>query len=72
MVMEEGLKNIEDGHIGQSSNVKLFGVQRRKETTKPLQLLQLKKALFNWHEHKAGISKSVNERNSLNQRNDDF
>jgi hypothetical protein len=35
-------RNLRDYHVRQSSNVKLFSVQRRRETAKPLQFLELK------------------------------
>jgi len=37
-------RNLKDYHIRQSSNVKLFGAQRIRETAKPLQFLELMKA----------------------------
>jgi hypothetical protein len=47
--------NQNDSHIRQSSNVKLFGAQRRMETAKPLQFLELMKETFdcvgNWVEN---------------------
>jgi hypothetical protein len=36
--------------------VKLFGAQRRRETAKPLQFLDLMKATFDWQKQKAAIS----------------
>jgi len=36
--------------------VKLFGVQRRRKTAKPLQFLELMKAMFDWWKHKTAIS----------------
>jgi hypothetical protein len=39
--MEEGHYKSKGYHIRQSSNVKLFGAQRRRETAKLLQFLEL-------------------------------
>jgi hypothetical protein len=39
---EEG----EEDHIWQSQNMKLFGEQRRSETARPLQFLELIKTTF--------------------------
>jgi hypothetical protein len=54
--------------------VKLFGVQRRRETAKPLQFLELMKATFdcggNTTQRSAGVRR--HEENSLDPRKDDF
>jgi hypothetical protein len=67
-------RNLKDYHIQQSSNVKLFGAQRRRETAKPLQFLELKKATFdcgeNTMQHSAGVRR--HEGNSLDPRKDNF
>jgi hypothetical protein len=58
----------------QSSNVKLFGAQRRRETAKPLQFVGLMKATFdcgrNTKQRSAGVRH--HEGNSLDPRKDDF
>jgi hypothetical protein len=41
------MRSLKYYHIQQSSNVKLFGAQKRVETAKPLQFLELTKATFN-------------------------
>jgi hypothetical protein len=50
--MEEGRLKSKRLSYTPSSNVKLFDVQRRMETAKPLQFLELMKAMFdcggNW------------------------
>jgi hypothetical protein len=43
VVMEEGRQNLKDYNLRRSSNVKLFSVQRRRVTAKPLQFLELMK-----------------------------
>jgi len=67
-------RNLKDYHIRQSSNVKLFSVQRRRETAKPLQFLELMKATFdcggNTRQRSAGVR--CHEGNSLDTRKDDF
>ena len=61
-------------HIQQSSNVKLFGVHRIRETAKLLQFLELMKATFdcggNIRQRSVGVRR--HERNSLDPRKDDF
>jgi hypothetical protein len=52
--MEQGCQKLKDYHIWQSSNVKLFVVQRRRETAKLLQFLELMKVTFDTR--KAAIS----------------
>jgi hypothetical protein len=37
-------RNLKEYHIRESLNVKIFSVQRRRETAKPLQFLELMKA----------------------------
>jgi len=58
----------------QSSNVKLFGAQRIRETAKTLQFLGLMKATFdcggNTRQRSAGVRR--HERNSLDPRKDDI
>jgi hypothetical protein len=72
--MEKGRQNLKGYHIRQSSNVKLFGAQRRRETAKPLQFLELMKATFdsggNTTQRSAGMWHD--EGNSLDSRKDDF
>jgi len=46
VVMEGRRQKSKGYHIQQSSNMKLFGAQRRRETAKPLQFLELMKAKF--------------------------
>jgi hypothetical protein len=60
-------RNLKDYYIRQSSNVKLFGAQRRRETAKPLKFLELMKAKFD-----CGGNTRRHERNSLDPRKDDF
>jgi hypothetical protein len=43
--MEEGRQ--ESKRLSYMANMKLFGVQRRRETVKPLQFLEFIKAIFN-------------------------
>jgi hypothetical protein len=66
-------RNLKDYHTQRSSNVKLFGGQRR-ETAKPLQFLELMKAMFdcggNTRQRSAGVR--GREGNSLDLRKDDF
>jgi hypothetical protein len=66
--------NLKVYHIWQSSNVKLFGAQRRRATTKPLQFLELMKATFdcgrNARQRSAGVR--CHEGNSLDLRKDNF
>jgi hypothetical protein len=54
--------------------VKLFGVQRRRETAKPLQFLELMKATFdcggNTRQQSAGVRH--HEGNSMDPRKEDF
>jgi hypothetical protein len=54
--------------------VKLFGAQRRRETAKPLQFLELMKATFdcggNTTQRSVGVRR--HEGNSLDPRKDDF
>jgi hypothetical protein len=69
--MEEGYqKSKKDCHIWQSSNMKLLSEQRRKETAKPLQFLELMKATFdcggNTRQRSAGVRH--HEGNSLDAR----
>jgi hypothetical protein len=54
--------------------VKLFGAQRRRETAKPLQFLELMKATFDCDGNKKQRSAGVrrHEGNSLDPRMDDF
>jgi hypothetical protein len=54
--------------------VKLFGVPRRRETAKPLQFLELMKAMFDCGRNRRQQSVSVrcHEGNSLDPRKDDF
>jgi len=67
-------RNLKDYHIQQSSNVKLFRAQRRRETAKPLQFLELMKAMFNCDGNKrqwlAGVRRDKG--NSVYPRKDDF
>jgi hypothetical protein len=52
-------RNLKDYYVWQSSNMKLFGAQRRRETAKPLQFLELMKAIFdcgrNTRQRSAGV-----------------
>jgi hypothetical protein len=66
-------RNLKDYHIRQSSNVKLFGAQRR-ETAKPLQFMESMKATFDCGENTRQRSADVrrHEGNSLDPRKDDF
>jgi len=54
--------------------MKLFGVRRRRETTKPLQFLELMKATFdcggNTRQQSVGVRR--HKGNSLDPRKDDF
>jgi hypothetical protein len=54
--------------------VKLFGAQRRRETAKPLQFLELMKAMFNCggntRQRSAGVR--CHEGNTLDPRKDNF
>jgi hypothetical protein len=54
--------------------MKLFGAQRRRETAKPLQFLELMKAMFDCGGNTCQQSVGVrdHERNSLDPRKDDF
>jgi hypothetical protein len=72
--MEEDIRNLKDYHIRQSSNVKLFGAHRRRETAKPLQFLELMKATFHCGRNTIQRSASVrlHEGISLDPRKDDF
>jgi hypothetical protein len=67
-------RNLKDYHIRQSSHVKLFGTQRRRETAKPLQFLELMKATFdcgrNTRQQSVGVRR--HEGNSLDPRKDNF
>jgi len=67
-------RNLKDYQIWQSSNMKLFSAQRRMETAKPLQFLELMKATFdcggNTGQRSAGVRH--HEGNSLDPRKDDF
>jgi hypothetical protein len=40
------VRYLKDYHIWQSSNVKLFGAQRRSEIAEPLEFLELMKATY--------------------------
>jgi hypothetical protein len=66
-------RNLRDYHIWESSNVKLFGAQRR-ETAKPMQFLELLKASFNCGgntiQRSAGVKR--HEGNSVDPRKDNF
>src|SRR5215510_5653525 len=66
-------RNLKDYHIWQSSNVKLFGAQRR-ETAKPLRFLEFMKAAFdcgrNTRQRSAGVRR--HEGNSLDPRKYNF
>jgi hypothetical protein len=68
--MEEGRQESKR----QSSNVKLFGAQRRRKTAKPLQFLELMKATFdcggNTTQQSAGVRR--HEGNSVDLRKDNF
>jgi hypothetical protein len=59
MVMEEGCQKSKTLSYIQSSNVKLFSAQRRRETAKPLVFLELMKATFdcggNTRQQSAGV-----------------
>ena len=72
--MEEGRLKSKRYHIRQSSNVKLFSEQRRMETAKPLQFLELMKATFdcggNTRQRSAGVRR--HEGNSLDPRKNNF
>jgi hypothetical protein len=63
-----------DYHIWQSSNVKLFSAQRRRETAKLLQFLELMKTMFDCGENTTQRSAGVrhHEGNSVDPRKDDF
>ena len=67
-------RNLKDYHIRQSSNVKLFGAQRKRETAKSLQFLELMNATFdcggNTRQRSAGVR--CHEGNSLDPKRDDF
>jgi len=54
--------------------MKLFGAQRIRETAKPLQFLELMKAMFDCGRNTRQRSTGVrhHERNSLDPRKDDF
>ena len=52
--MEEGARNLKDYHIRQSSNVKLFGAQRIRETAAIFGVDESNVRL--WRKHKAAIS----------------
>jgi hypothetical protein len=64
----------EDYRTHQSSNVNLFGAQRRKETVKLLQFLEVMRTMFdcggNSSQQPAGMR--CHERNSLDPRRGDF
>jgi hypothetical protein len=72
--MEEGPRNLKDYHIQQSSNVKLFGLKRRRKAAKPLQFLELMNATFscdgNTRQRSVGVRR--HEGNSLDPRKDNF
>jgi len=57
-----------------SSNMKLFGAQRIRETAKPLQFLELMKATLDCGRNTRQLSAGVrhHERNSLDPRKDNF
>jgi len=67
-------RNLKDCHIRQSSNMNLFGAQRRRETAKPLQFLELMKTILdcgrNTRQRSAGVRR--HEGNLLDPRKDDF
>jgi hypothetical protein len=65
---------LKDYHITQSSNVKLFSAQKRRETAKPLQFLELRKVIFNCGRNARQKAASVRhpEINSLDPRMDQF
>jgi hypothetical protein len=67
-------RNLKDYHIWQSSNMKLFGAQRRRETAKLLKFLELMKATFdcggNTRQRSAGVR--CHKGNSLDPRKDNF
>ena len=67
-------RNLKDYHIQQSSNVKLFGAQKRRETAKPLQFLEQMKATLDCGRSTRQQSADVrrHEGNSLDPRKDDF
>jgi hypothetical protein len=67
-------RNLKDYHIWQSSNVKLFGAQRRRETAKSLQFLELMKATFDCGGNTRRRSVGVRhyKGNSPDPRKDDF
>ena len=66
-------RNLKDYHIRQSSNMKLFAAQRRRETAKPLQFLELMKRTFdcgkNTRRRSVGVRR--HEGNSPDPRKDD-
>jgi hypothetical protein len=66
-------RNLKDYHIRQSSNVKLFGVQRR-ETGKPLQFAELMKATFDCggNTRQQSVSVRCHKRNSMDPSKDNF
>ena len=66
--MKTDARNLKDYHIRQSSNVKLFGAQRIRETAAIFGVDESNVRL--WRKHKAAISD--HERNSLDPRKDDF
>jgi hypothetical protein len=70
MVMKERCQKSKLYDIWQSSNMKLFGVQRQRKATKLLQFLGLMKTMSDWQKHKATQLVSVrhHEKKSLNPR----
>jgi hypothetical protein len=72
--MEEGRQKSKRLSYMAKFKVKLFGTQRRRETAKPLQLLELMKATFdcgrNTRQRSAGVRR--HEGNSLDPRKNDF
>jgi hypothetical protein len=72
--MEDGRQKSKRLSYMQSSKVKLFSAQRRRKTAKPLQFLELMKAMFdcggNTRQQSAGVGR--HEGNSPDPRKDDF
>jgi hypothetical protein len=67
-------RNLKDYHIRRSSNVKLFGVLRRRETAKLLQFFELMETTFDCGRNTRQQSADVkcHEGNSLDSRKDNF
>jgi hypothetical protein len=74
VVMEQGRQKSKRLSHTAKLNVQLFGAQRRRETAKPLQFLELMKATFdcggNTRQRSVGVMR--HEGNSLDPTKDDF